>query len=115
MDENFGQAYLDDCEDWRTRYENAIEDNEMDKLARGTQVIYKPNHAVDLNDPACEMGFVTSGPTNDGSYFVRYFLKGQYKDILRTVSCSVRTPGENLFVQSHHDQNYIDELLKKFC
>lgn len=23
LDENFGQAYVDDCEDWRNKYENA--------------------------------------------------------------------------------------------
>ena len=27
MDENFGQSYIDECDDWRTRYNNAIKDD----------------------------------------------------------------------------------------
>jgi hypothetical protein len=94
----------------------------MDKLARGTQVVYVPNH-LKTTDPiepgGLEPGFITNGPTNTGAYFVRYWqVRGKHfgpNYVLRTQANSELTPGENLVVRDTVPQAEVENALEKYC
>jgi len=54
------------------------------------QIIYIPRHAEgNINHPDVEFGFVMTGGLD--YVFCRYWIKGQ-PGVLRTTSCSERTP-----------------------
>ena len=87
----------------------------MDKLERGTQIIYVPMHAEkDIGHPDVEFGFVTSGPTKNGAYFCRYWLKHHFKK-LRTKLNSELTPGDCLRVVETYSDEFVEEMLEKYC
>ena len=87
-----------------------------DKLQRGTQIVYIPNHADgDIYHPDVEHGFITSGPTLDGAYFCRYWSKGHLGEDIRTKSCSELTPGKNIRVMEIANQEKVQEMLERYC
>jgi hypothetical protein len=83
-------------------------------LQRGTQIVYRPPHAPSFDDPSIELGFVTSGPTTDGSYFCRYF-SNTHPSFLRTVANSELTPADSIYLYNHHDVQEINRLLVAHC
>lgn len=80
-----------------------------EKLKRGTQIIYVPNHADgDVEHEDCERGFVI---TDKGeSAFCRYWARTELT--LRTLSCSELTPKANLVVKKSRGQKFMDILIK---
>lgn len=89
-------------------------------MKRGTQIIYKPAHAKDLNDPACEKGFVTSGPTNEGAYFCRFWLQNSDGTLL--IPCELRTKANSESCSKRHLvekdtvlQALVEEMLERYC
>lgn len=93
------------------------------KLTRGTQIAYVPYHvmpeqttdlATALRHPDTEFGFVTSGPTAEGDYFCRYWLKGRLGD-LRTKSCSELTPHDRLVVTESVLPQIVTDALALYC
>ena len=100
----------------------------MEKLERGTQVIYVPNHLKDLDytDPknwhyphGLQPGFIPSGPNNKGDYFCRYwyFEKGvtALMPDLRTMSNSECTPHQWMVVHNTVPQDWVDANLEVHC
>lgn len=54
MDENFGQAYIDEYDDWRTRYENSrYEDEDMSQ-----RITYFSNRLGALLSATYETGYL---------------------------------------------------------
>lgn len=80
------------------------------QLKRGTQVLYIPEHAVDLNDPVCEQGFVTHVPAPGTHVFVRYF---HADGSLRTWANSELTPVNRLWEIVLRPQEEIASLLRE--
>lgn len=80
---------------------------------RGDQVAYIPPHALDIDDPGVEFGFVTS---TDGKHaFVRYWYPGLPYGRLRTTANSERTPMRRLIHFDYIAQTIVDELLSRFA
>lgn len=77
---------------------NKIKHAKIHQLHRGTQIVYLPQHLIDkadLNNKEIQFGFVTS--VKKDIVYCRYF--SQYDlTTLRTVSCSERSPIENLYL-----------------
>lgn len=92
-----------------------------DKLKRGTQVAYIPQHAkFDIKHSDVEFGFITSGPNKEGDYFCRYFIKGKEGKVLRTAANSELTPGDMITVLTLGSLNWqepklISEFIETFC
>lgn len=84
-------------------------------LKPGTQIISVPTHVNNLEDPACEPGFVTSGPTRDGAYFCRYWLKKDGKYELRTKANSELTPVHTLVVLETVPQMIVERAMERWC
>lgn len=109
------------------------------KLERGTQVVYVPRHLMTL-DPhvlqnyhyphGLQPGFITSGPNNNGDYFVRYWYveKGLTKMVdgklranipedweLRTKANSEATSPDMLVIFNTVSQQKVEHALKEFC
>ncbi len=83
----------------------------MEKLKRGTQIIYVPSHAGgDEKHRDCERGFVITD--KGGSAFCRYWSKFETSS-LRTKSCSELTPRANLVVVNYCDQKIVDGWVKR--
>ena len=74
----------------------------MDKLARGTQIVYNTHGAK-------EYGFVTSGPTASGGYFCRFWHEGG--TYLSTIANSVLVNPDSLTVENTVPQSRVDETL----
>lgn len=87
-----------------------------EKLVRGTQIAYVPDHAKEtgLTHRDVRFGFVTSGPAVDGSYFCRYWLTRTSPE-LRTKSCSELTPIENIVIIDSHTVGEVETALKAYC
>ena len=99
-------------------------------FTRGQQIAYVPQHVFkdvgtlwELSDKEyrevmahkdIERGFVTSGPTGDGSYFCRYWRKAQLGD-LRTKSNSECTPGDRLMTDVFVTKETVEHALAEFC
>lgn len=85
----------------------------MTQLKRGTQIAYIPTRANgDIAHKDVEFGFVTSGPTADGSYFCRYYYKNGE---LRTKANSECTHFNDLRVCDSRLQSRVEEDLLKYC
>ena len=88
--------------------------NELpDSLVQGTQIVYQPDY-VDPNKfgypGGVEPGFIWSGPTEDGSYYCRYWqcYMGKIQWQLRTLSNSELTPASVLKVRDTVPQQWVD-------
>jgi hypothetical protein len=91
------------------------------KLSRGTQIVYVPSHFPietwdqEVNPTGAQPGFVTSGPTEDGSYFCRYWRwdydGDEYVPELRTKANSEMTPGDRLVVHESFSHIHVDREL----
>ena len=102
------------------------------KVPRGTQIVRIPPH-IAKNDVTkllkdkrewgpgiCEPGFITSGPTDDGDYFCRYWSyarrdwkpTGGYVPELRTKGNSERTSADCLYILDTFDQGWITQALE---
>lgn len=77
-------------------------------LGRGYQVKY-----TSYGGDKIEFGFVTSGPTPDNCYFVRYW----HPDLktLRTLANSERTPGNCLVQFESVPKSQVERALKQYC
>lgn len=86
----------------------------MNKLKRGTQIIYVPSHAEgNINHPDCERGFVTLY-INIGVVFCRYWSQ-QLPRELRTKVNSESTRVSDLVVCDTVPQIEVSEALEKWC
>jgi hypothetical protein len=92
-------------------------------LKPGTQVIYVPNHItsekvrdlLNFDYPnGTQPGFVISGPTSVGNYFVRYWkLEGKIAlNHLRTIHNSELTMAGNILVRSSVPQGWVVDAMK---
>lgn len=82
----------------------------MEKLKRGTQIIYVPDHAKYVEDhPDCERGFVITD--NGDTVFCRYFSRN-YRYELRTVANSESTNKRDLVVRDTIEQSHVDSFIK---
>jgi hypothetical protein len=94
---------------------------QLNKLVRGQQIAYVPSHAdFDIKHPSVEFGFVTSGPTEEDSYFCRFWSRNCLGSLLRTRSNSELTPGWAIVVIDpthplYIDQKVIDKALEEYC
>ena len=79
------------------------------KLTKGTQIIYVPNHADDINHPDCEDGFVTS--VGRAGAFCRYWSNIN-PGHLRTMANSELTPFKNLVIRDTCLQSKVDKCLR---
>ena len=92
----------------------------MDKLKRGTQIVYVPSHirrkdgSYNKKSSFLERGFVTSGPTLDGSYMCRYWSKSDVED-LRTKANSELTPADCIVVEETYPPSMVQKMLDKYC
>jgi hypothetical protein len=92
----------------------------MDKLVRGTQIIYVPSHlfhkdgSYNKKSTLIQRGFVTSGPTFDGSYFCRFWSFADVND-LRTKNNSELTPVACIVVEDTYPKSMVQEMLDKYC
>ncbi len=89
----------------------------MEKLERGTQIIYVPSHAEgDMEHEDCECGFVVTDKGD--SVFCRYFSKlyppccnttsgNELIGDLRTVANSESTPKDMLVVRDTYRQDIV--------
>lgn len=98
----------------------------MSEFQCGDQVVYIPNHILDMVKFAelsledaiehkdSEFGFVTGPqPSSKTNYFVRYWRKPVDLEhpTLRTTSCSELTSIENLILCDTVDQIFVDSWL----
>ncbi len=83
------------------------------ELTKGTQIIYVPSHAKDINHPDCEDGFVMSRTPDkvSESYFCRYWGK-RYKYKLRTTANSEATHRRDLYVKKTRSEQAIRMMVK---
>ena len=77
------------------------------EFKQGDQIAYIPDHCMGPGD--VEYGFVTGEAGKQGSYFCRYWRKGEAGQ-LRTTSCSESTPAENLV----HFESVSQEEIEKY-
>jgi hypothetical protein len=92
------------------------------KLPRGTQIVYVASHIPletweqEVNHKLVEPGFVTSGPTEHGEYFCRYWLfdyrNDEYIPELRTKANSELTPGDRLVVTETFNQLHVTREIR---
>ena len=80
-------------------------------LHRGTQIIYVPDHAKQIDHQDCELGFVYSVNEKTGMVFCRYFWKDQ--DTLRATANSEASPFSLIRILKHRDQAIIDRLIQE--
>lgn len=80
----------------------------MTEFYQGDQIAYIPNHCMGSDD--VEYGFVTGKAGIEGSYFCRYWRKGEPGE-LRTVANSESTRSENLVHFEMVKQEVIEVLL----
>jgi hypothetical protein len=78
-------------------------------LTRGTQIVYRPNHAEDLSHHDCEEGFIASVDPDANVAWCRYWYRDY--DELRTKSCSERTPIANIVIKDTHAQARVQAAL----
>ena len=102
-------------------------ENEINiKLDRGTQIVYVPPHMPlecfaswlhRFYPNGAQPGFVTSGPTSDGSYFCRYWSYDEeakmFRPVLRTAANSECTPGDRLIVADTFNQYHVRAELER--
>lgn len=92
-----------------------------EKLTQGTQIVYVPKH-MKFEDGVfdypfgMEAGFVSSGPTGDGSYFCRYWriVHGKITYELRTKSCSELTPRRLIRVMNTVPQEMVTKAIQEW-
>ena len=78
---------------------------------RGDQVVFMPSHAIALDDPDCERGFVTSTSGRGGRIvFARFFYKTKL-GVLRTLSASESVDRKLLTRDRFIPQGRVDLLL----
>jgi hypothetical protein len=93
------------------------------KLEKGTQIVYVPSHIPLMNYKSkfgypngSQPGFITSGPTEDGSYFCRYWLwdheANEFVPELRTKDNSELTPGNLIVVYEEFSQYHVKRELE---
>lgn len=93
------------------------------RFIRGDQVVYCPPHItleIDRDGkhliPGASYGFVTSGPTGDNCYFVRYWIPGNRENPeLRTKANSEKTPADRLLPFPYTVQENVIMALKEWC
>lgn len=87
----------------------------MNKLKRGTQIIYVPSHAKgDTNHSDCESGFVVSLFEDGEVAFCRYWSR-QVAGRLRTKLNNESTRVSNLVICNRVPQSWVENALEKWC
>lgn len=81
----------------------------MTEFKMGDQIAYIPDHANEINHDDVEYGFVTGKSRVEGSYFCRYWIKGE-PGRLRTTANSESTRSENLL----HFETIPQEGIEKY-
>ncbi len=93
-------------------------DKDEKQFQRGDQVAYIPDHANgDIHDDSVEFGFVTSGPNNNGDYYVRYWTKRSKPEspTLRTKLNSECSPVRLLKPFKFTTNENVNQALKVYC
>lgn len=93
----------------------------VEKLARGTQIVYVPSHCS-LDEKfsypgGVQPGFVSSGPNNHGDYFCRYWQIKEGKIVydLRTKANSECTPRDVMMIMDTVPQAEVEKAIKEWC
>ena len=90
------------------------------KIAKGTQIIYVPDHAGDsITHPDCQPGFIASNTMLNGGIFCRYWKKGPgvswLSDLqLRTKANSELTPIDMLVVRDTVLQSDVEKAIAEY-
>jgi hypothetical protein len=84
MDDNFGQAYLDECDDWRNRYDEAI--NDMKKYV----IVDKDN--VPLRDELETNGLVIFNDQCDAEDSIAWLIEDVSSNAWRGLRVEIYDP-----------------------